>query len=58
MNILGKILSQVNAHNKVIEQDKMWKEKEKNDKQREEKDKYSSNCKFFNLKELGYWHSC
>jgi len=51
MNVLGRVLNQVTAHNKILEQDKMWKEKDKKDgsreRDRDHRDRSKSNCKFF-----------
>lgn len=53
MSVLEKILSHVNSHNKIIEQEKMWKEKEKRERSSrssrkgDHKRKKSKHCKCF-----------
>ena len=49
MSILEKVLGHVNAHNKILEQNKMWTDKEKRERARkreEEDNRKNKHCKF------------
>ena len=50
MSVLEKVLGQVKAYNKILEQDKMWKEKERDEKRRSRRkssdDHKKKTCKY------------
>ena len=50
MSVLEKVLAQVKAHNKILEQEKMWKEKERDEKRKSRRkssdDKRKKTCKY------------
>jgi len=49
MSVLEKVLGQVKAYNKILEQDKMWKDKERDQKKRSRRssdDKKKKTCKY------------
>ncbi len=54
MSVLERVLGQVKAYNKTLEQDKMWKDKEKEAKKKSSRK--SADCKY--LLKFFCKHSC